>query len=204
MRTRWLSILTFLTWGVVLAPTLVWSQLSFGVGGDNVEAESSLTPFKIMLRGAINAPARDDSLGYLRLSIADYHATYDFDVLTAQAVDDARITAWAILQQYKNGKTNLILDGPKELLSKIGQARFVLADEGYERAFATILDANVTTLIVAIVLFSIGTEPWSIMLRRFIKSYVQCSSTSIARYRQCKILSTISECRGLGSTASVG
>ena len=30
---------------------------------------------------------------------------------------------------------------------------------GYERAFATILDANVTTLIVAIVLFSIGTGP---------------------------------------------
>ena len=30
---------------------------------------------------------------------------------------------------------------------------------GYERAFATILDANVTTFIVAIVLFSIGTGP---------------------------------------------
>jgi len=30
---------------------------------------------------------------------------------------------------------------------------------GYERAFATILDANVTTLIVGIVLFSIGTGP---------------------------------------------
>ncbi len=122
MRTRWLLIVTFLTWGVVGAPSLAWSQLSFGVGGDNVEAESSLVPFKIMLRGAINAPARDDSLGYLRMSISDYHATYDFDVLTAQAVDDARITAWAILQQYKNGKNNLILDGPKELLSKIGQA----------------------------------------------------------------------------------
>ena len=122
MHNRWLSILVFLAWGTVLVPTVVWSQISFGVGGDNVEAESSLVPFKIMLRGAINAPARDDSLGYLRLSIADYHATYDFDVTTAQAVDDARITAWAILQQYKNGKTNLLLDGPKELLSKIGQA----------------------------------------------------------------------------------
>lgn len=30
---------------------------------------------------------------------------------------------------------------------------------GYERAFATIMDANITTLIVAIVLFSIGTGP---------------------------------------------
>jgi hypothetical protein len=111
-----------LAWGMVLSPTVVRSQVSFGVGGDNVEAESSLIPFKIMLRGAINAPARDDSLGYLRLSIAEYHETYDFDVMTAQAMDDARITAWAILQQYKNGKVNLNLEGPKELLSKIGQA----------------------------------------------------------------------------------
>ncbi len=30
---------------------------------------------------------------------------------------------------------------------------------GYERAFATILDANVTTFIVAIILFAIGTGP---------------------------------------------
>lgn len=30
---------------------------------------------------------------------------------------------------------------------------------GYERAFSTILDANITTLIVAIVLFSVGTGP---------------------------------------------
>lgn len=32
-------------------------------------------------------------------------------------------------------------------------------DTGYGRAFATILDANITTLIVALVLFSIGTGP---------------------------------------------
>lgn len=122
MQNRWLLLLTALVWGTVLVPTVVWSQISFGVGGENAEAESSLIPLKIVLRGAINAPARDDSLGYLRLSIAEYHETYDFDVMTAQAVDDARVTAWAILQQYKNGKHNLILDGPKELLSKIGQA----------------------------------------------------------------------------------
>ena len=122
MRNRWLLILAVLVGEAVTVPAVAWSQVSFGVGGDNVEAESSLMPFKIMLRGAINAPARDDSLGYLRLSIAQYHETYDFDVMTAQAVDDARITAWAILQQYKNGKANLNLEGPKELLSKIGQA----------------------------------------------------------------------------------
>lgn len=122
MRNRWLSILTFLAWGTVLVPTVVWSQVDFSVGGENVESESSLMPFQIRLRGAINAPARENSLGYLRLSIAEYRETYDFDVTTAQAVDNAHITAWAILQQYKNGKNDLILSGPKELLSKIGQA----------------------------------------------------------------------------------
>ena len=30
---------------------------------------------------------------------------------------------------------------------------------GYERAFSTIIDANITTLIVGIVLFSVGTGP---------------------------------------------
>jgi len=32
-------------------------------------------------------------------------------------------------------------------------------DSGYGRAFVTILDANVTTLLVAIILYSIGTGP---------------------------------------------
>jgi preprotein translocase subunit SecD len=30
---------------------------------------------------------------------------------------------------------------------------------GYDRAYGTILDANLTTLIVAVILFSIGTGP---------------------------------------------
>ena len=122
MRNRLLSILVFLVWGIVLSPTMVWSQVSFAVGGENVESESSLIPFKITLRGAINAPAGENSLGNIRLSIVEYRETYDFDVTTAQAADNTHVTAWAILQQYKNGKNNLILSGPKELLSKIGQA----------------------------------------------------------------------------------
>ncbi|MCP3897145.1 SecD/SecF family protein translocase subunit, partial [Moraxella sp.] len=32
-------------------------------------------------------------------------------------------------------------------------------DQGYSRAFSTILDANVTTLIAAVVLFAFGTGP---------------------------------------------
>ena len=32
-------------------------------------------------------------------------------------------------------------------------------DAGYDRAFTTILDANLTTFLVAVVLFTIGTGP---------------------------------------------
>ncbi len=32
-------------------------------------------------------------------------------------------------------------------------------DQGYARAFSTIMDANVTTLIAAVVLFAFGTGP---------------------------------------------
>ena len=45
----------------------------------------------------------------------------------------------------------------EELRAGLSPQRAIHA--GYERAFSTILDANVTTLIVAIVLFSVGTGP---------------------------------------------
>ena len=32
-------------------------------------------------------------------------------------------------------------------------------NEGYDRAFVTIFDANLTTLIVAVILFAVGTGP---------------------------------------------
>ena len=34
-----------------------------------------------------------------------------------------------------------------------------VTDAGFERAFVTIMDANLTTLIVAVILYSIGTGP---------------------------------------------
>lgn len=45
----------------------------------------------------------------------------------------------------------------EELRSGLSPERAIHA--GYERAFSTIIDANITTLIVAIVLFSVGTGP---------------------------------------------
>jgi hypothetical protein len=56
------------------------------------------------------------------LGINTYREKYDFDVITAEAVDNPRISGSTILRQYKNRQKNLNLAGPKELLSKIGQA----------------------------------------------------------------------------------
>jgi preprotein translocase subunit SecD len=41
----------------------------------------------------------------------------------------------------------------------IGKSAYAAVDAGYERATLTILDANVTTLIAALVLFQFGTGP---------------------------------------------
>ena len=46
----------------------------------------------------------------------------------------------------------------KEELKK-GTAPQMAINAGFERAFVTILDANITTLLVAIILYSIGTGP---------------------------------------------
>jgi preprotein translocase subunit SecD len=40
-----------------------------------------------------------------------------------------------------------------------GRSPQAAIDAGYGRAFSTIFDANLTTLIVAVILFSIGTGP---------------------------------------------
>jgi len=40
-----------------------------------------------------------------------------------------------------------------------GKTPFSAIDGGYDKAFSTIMDANITTLIAAIVLFQFGTGP---------------------------------------------
>jgi hypothetical protein len=96
--------------------------MPFAIGGDNVESENSLIPFKVKLRGILNATAREKSMGMVTLGINTYREKYDFDVVTVEAVDNPRISGSVILQQYKNQKRDLNLAGPKELLSRIGQA----------------------------------------------------------------------------------
>jgi preprotein translocase subunit SecD len=52
----------------------------------------------------------------------------------------------------------LIFSRIKEEL-KAGMAPQSAIHAGYERAFSTIFDANITTLLVAVILYAVGTGP---------------------------------------------
>ena len=52
----------------------------------------------------------------------------------------------------------LILERIREELN-IGKTSRVAVDAGYDKAFVTILDSNITTLIAAVFLFQFGTGP---------------------------------------------
>ncbi|MBM4255839.1 MAG: hypothetical protein FJ147_08070 [Deltaproteobacteria bacterium] len=107
---------------MMCAPTGATAQISFGVGGSNVESEESTIPFRIQLKGIINGDHEKSILGVVTLEISAYQGNYDLDVTEAKALDDARITSYSILQKYTNGKRNITLSGPEHMLSKIGQA----------------------------------------------------------------------------------
>ena len=64
-------------------------------------------------------------------------------VLTVGMAVDANVLIFArIREEMKNGRS------PQQAIH-----------EGYDRAFLTIFDANLTTLIVAVILFAVGTGP---------------------------------------------
>ena len=52
----------------------------------------------------------------------------------------------------------LIFERIREELAE-GRSAIHAIHEGYDRAFATIADSNVTTLLVALILFGVGTGP---------------------------------------------
>jgi preprotein translocase subunit SecD len=52
----------------------------------------------------------------------------------------------------------LIFERIREELN-LGKTALAAIDSGYDKAFSTIMDANITTLIAAIVLFQFGTGP---------------------------------------------
>jgi len=122
MKTRYFSPFVFAFGLMLFMPLGATAQISFGVGGENVESESSTIPFKIEIKGIINGDHNDNTLGRVLLEISTYHENYDFDVTEAKALDNARITPYSILQKYQHGKQNISLTGSEYWLSKIGQA----------------------------------------------------------------------------------
>ena len=117
MTLRWSFSLVFALGMNMLLPSAAPAQgIPFAVGSENVESESSMMPFQVKFRGILNATARGKSLGIVSLGINTYHEKYDFDVLTAEAIDNPRISGSAILRQYKDHQKDLNLTEPKELL----------------------------------------------------------------------------------------
>jgi hypothetical protein len=107
-----------------LSPTpLIHAQAAPGIGaGSNPEAESRREPFKIKLSGFLNTRPEDESTPVVTLGISTYRETYQFEVINVEAPDYPRLSSSIILQQVGRHSVDFDLFGPRELLSKIGQA----------------------------------------------------------------------------------
>jgi hypothetical protein len=127
MRIPWLCY-RFAVLLVLLFVSALWSPsgsaqgLPFGVGGENVESETSMIPFKVKLRGFLKAAPKEKSLGVYTLGLRGHRDLYPFEVMTAEAVENPRISSTAILQRHRKRPIDFHLTGPQALLSKIGQA----------------------------------------------------------------------------------
>jgi hypothetical protein len=117
-----LIVLTSIVAGILFSASSALAQSAFGgVGGDSPSSDTSRTPFKIKLRGFINTEPEEGSR-VLKLGIADYRETYQFELVKVESVNDPQISEYAILQQVGKFDVDFNLVGPKDLLSKIGQA----------------------------------------------------------------------------------
>ena len=116
---------------VLLATSVARAQGSgAGIGaGENDWSENSKTPFRIRLSGIINTQPDEQvlqpgeqSLGVVILRAGAYNETYQFEVVKAEAIDNPHVTDRMILQQLHKYGVDFELTGPKDLLSKVGQA----------------------------------------------------------------------------------
>ncbi len=103
-----------------LPASSVFAQ-SFGVGGDSSSSDSSRMPFRVKLRGFLNAKP-EEGAKEIKLGISAFQETYQFELVKAEAMDDPQISQAVILQQVGKYPVDFNLIGPRELLSKIGQA----------------------------------------------------------------------------------
>lgn len=89
---------------------------------ESPESEFRQDPLKIKLSGFINTRPEDESTPVVTLGISTYRETYQFEVVNVEAPDYPRLSSSVILQQVGRHSIDFDLFGPRELLSKIGQA----------------------------------------------------------------------------------
>jgi hypothetical protein len=99
------------------------AQPAPGVGSSRPESEYSRHPLKVKLSGFLNTRPEEGSLALIHLGIAAYQETYQFEVVTLEAVDRERVTPEALLRPTKNREIAYQLTGSRELLSKVAQSQ---------------------------------------------------------------------------------
>ena len=93
-----------------------------GVGSGGI-GDGSRLPFRVKLSGTLNPTIpKEGSIKVTTLVIGGYRETYQFEVMSAEVVDDKQIPRAAIIPQITSGSWDFRLLGQKELLSKIGQS----------------------------------------------------------------------------------
>lgn len=103
-------------------PSFTFAQ-AFGVGsGSNPDAEDRKEPYRLNLSGFINTKPEEGSLGLVTLGISTFSETYKFDVGNIEAPDYPQLSSSAILRHVGRYSVDFNVVGPRELLSKIGQA----------------------------------------------------------------------------------
>jgi hypothetical protein len=117
------SIAVLLAAGVYFtSPSSVAAQ-TFGAGaGENPDSEARREPFKVKMSGFLNSKPDEQSLGLVTLGIKSYGETYKFDISALEAPDYPQLSSRAILRQVGKYDVDFNMIGPKDLLSKIGQA----------------------------------------------------------------------------------
>lgn len=93
-----------------------------GIGVGSV-GDGSRFPFRVKLSGTLNPTTpKEGSIKVTTLAISGYRETYQFEIMSAEAVDDKQIPRAAIVPQIVSSSFDFRLVGQKELLSKIGQS----------------------------------------------------------------------------------
>jgi hypothetical protein len=115
-----LWVLAVVFW--LLLTSVVHAQ-TFGAGaGENPDSENRREPFKIKMSGFLNSLPDAQSLGLVTLGIRSFNETYKFDISSLEAPDYPQLSSKSILRQVGKHDVDFNVIGPRDLLSKIGQA----------------------------------------------------------------------------------